>query len=133
MESYGFRLAERVVVSIAMVVFSVITWQAKNAISQLSSHEERIDKIDTWIAVTEGNRFTSNDGMELQKSISQLMAMVPDRYPPSDWLDNVYSRDITETKADLSEIKVTIKEISTRMHVVERNLINGGSYDPPPN
>ena len=130
LESYPVKLAERIVAYAAVVLFAVLSFQARGALLSLERHETRLDEVETWIAVTEGNRFTAKDGLEMQKSINALMAKIPDQYPPADWLEHVYSRDIGDTKIDIGEIKSSLKEISSRIQTVERDMMRRAKVDP---
>ena len=42
---------------------------------------------------------------ELRQEVSELKYSIPSSFPPSAWLQDVYSRDITELKSEIKELK----------------------------
>ena len=118
-DSTAFKIGERIVACVFMCLMSVVAYIANDALQTIARNDNRISAIETWQAVTEGNRFTSKDGLLLQQQLTTIAAKLPDRYPPTEWIENVYRHDISYIGEAVDELNAGQKEIVARLQAIE--------------
>ena len=87
------RLVERAAIWAFLLVFAILGFMLRSALSDLDSASDKIVNIEKTLAVIQGNGFTATDGLELHRQLSILATRMPTEFPPKAWLDTVYVRD----------------------------------------
>ena len=126
------RLVERAAIWAFLLVFAILGFMLRQALSDLESATSRVIAIEKAVAVIEGNRFTATDGMEMQRQLSVLAARMPSEFPPKTWLDTVYVRDqnsmekalvlLTQNQQAIQDnqvkLQLTIEKVSTNQQQI---------------
>ena len=106
-----------------MCLMSVVAYIANDALQTIARNDNRISAIETWQAVTEGNRFTSKDGLLLQQQLTTIAAKLPDRYPPTEWVESVYRRDIGYIVDSVDSLAAAQKDTNLKLTDIDKKLL----------
>ena len=124
---------EKTLVVLFLGFVAVLGWEAKGALKRIDANTKAITELEKWSAATEANRFTSADGMKIQEQITILAANMPTAFPPTEWVNDVYRRDINVLSDSMAGLKDGVKEIDTVVREIQIDLSSRprGGFRPP--